>query len=204
MPRPAGGSAPRFREEVLNVRLADLLSKRGSLAIPETIEATSHGRRLPDVVIGNLHGLRIIIEGKVGGTQHAQDQVELDASGRVEQGLASICIAVLYPPELREVPSTGLESEMARARLRFRVYSEDSSGEWNEGTIDNVGEVLRRAYEGLAREDLVEKAAEVLDAALHEAAGKFMRIGSAPARFRAALGIEELPTKEGTSSEDDD
>ena len=69
-----------FREEVLNVALAKVLSARGLVTTPETIQSSGGARKMPDVLV-LFHGLRVILEGKVGG----RTQAESDAAGQAAQ-----------------------------------------------------------------------------------------------------------------------
>jgi hypothetical protein len=50
-----------FREEVLNVALAELLEQRGMLSVPETIRKSiaRKTRDLPDILVGDLLGIYI-------------------------------------------------------------------------------------------------------------------------------------------------
>lgn len=52
-----------FREEVLNVVLAQLLSERGLVSLPEAVLRSADGTRLPDVRVV-FRGLHTSIEGK--------------------------------------------------------------------------------------------------------------------------------------------
>jgi len=56
-----------IREEVLNVVLAGLLSQRGMLSVPERVRRSAAGRsrRLPDITIADIQGVRIVIEGRI-------------------------------------------------------------------------------------------------------------------------------------------
>ncbi|PYV75553.1 MAG: hypothetical protein DMG96_16775 [Acidobacteria bacterium] len=55
-----------FREEVLNVAPAELLEQRGMLSVPDTIRKSvaRKTRDLPDIIVGDLLGIRIVIEGR--------------------------------------------------------------------------------------------------------------------------------------------
>ncbi len=87
----------QIREKVLNVILADLLSERGMMSIPESIRrSVRSGRRLPDVTVADLWGVRIVIEGRIGISTNVRNSLFRDASTRVEEGISPICLAVLY------------------------------------------------------------------------------------------------------------
>jgi len=182
------------REEVLNVVLADILSERGMLSIPESIRSAiaSRNRTLPDVTVADLFGVRIVIEGRIGNTSPVRESLFRDASARVEQGISPICLAVLYPPALRRVTSLRrLRGELASASLMVRVISEGSEGDWAEANVDSLTDILRRSYELLIREDVVAVAVENLEAAIDRASEIIVTAPAAAARLRVCLGIPE-------------
>ncbi|HEV2705996.1 MAG TPA: hypothetical protein VGV59_08725 [Pyrinomonadaceae bacterium] len=182
------------REEVLNVALADVLSERELVSIPETIvQATrQRGRKLPDVTIGDLWGVRIVIEGRVEENTGVRTTVFRDAKKRVTEGLAPICLAVLYPPELRQVGSLAkLNQALTRARLTVRVISEGSDGDWFETTVDGMTDVLRRSYELLVSEDVVSGSVVEIENAIDAASAILTSSKATPSRLRIHLGIPE-------------
>ena len=93
--------AERHREEVLNTVLAACLGSLGAEADPETI--LKKGRARPDV-IANVRGLRCALEGKIADAPQARTAVIADARRRIDQGVAHLAIAVVYPAELAHVP----------------------------------------------------------------------------------------------------
>ncbi len=54
---------PRYREEVFNIYLAELLRDRGIASVPEsiTMQGYAKGRKMPDVVI-EFYGLVSVIK----------------------------------------------------------------------------------------------------------------------------------------------
>ena len=90
---------PRHREEVINVRLADLLSGRGVNAHAETIVGTRR-QYLPDVLL-RWHGLPIAIECKLNGSG-ARSEVDEQVRGRLDANLASVGIGIVYPEGINE------------------------------------------------------------------------------------------------------
>jgi len=109
VPLGAIDMAFQVREEVLNILLAELLEKRGLLSVPETIrsvvKAGKKQKRLPDVTVFDLLGLRIIIEQRIGKSAATKTSLTNDAKKRVEEGLSPICLAVIYPPSLAKLES---------------------------------------------------------------------------------------------------
>jgi len=95
----------RYRQEVLNVILAQLLEERGIVSAPEEILHTlaEKTRQMPDVLVDFL-GLRTAIEGEVDDQPNYAKKALESAQGRVEQGIVHIAVAIVYPCSLREHP----------------------------------------------------------------------------------------------------
>ena len=81
-----------FREEVLNVALAELLEQRGLLSVPETIRKSiaRKTKDLPDILVGDLLGLRIVIEGRFDNGKNSRESLLKDSKERVENGRCPI------------------------------------------------------------------------------------------------------------------
>ena len=93
---------PVIRQEVLNVLLAQLLQERGLEFAPEQIIKDPSGfRRMPDVIV-DFQGLRLAIEGEFASPT-ARDRASKSANQRVEDGIAHMGMALVYPPALREM-----------------------------------------------------------------------------------------------------
>lgn len=190
----------RVREEVLNVTLAGLLKKRGLLSVPESIlnsvSASSPGRKIPDIVLADLWGVRIVIEGRSNTSGSTSSTLFRDARKRVETGLSPICLAVLYPKDLRDVDvHTDLERSLEDATLRVRVISEGSDGQWNETSVDGLTDILRRSYELLVSEDVVAKSVTGLEVAIESATEIIAAVPATPQRLRTLLGVPERGKK---------
>lgn len=193
-----------FREEVLNVILAELLQARGIVSLPETVRRLiSRGRRLPDITIADLFGVPIVVEGRIDGAPGvAASLVDLTRS-RIEEGISPIALAVLYPAGLQEAHSLpALRRSMARATLRVSVFSEHTDGEWATATVDGLAEIVRTAYELLVSDDVVTTAVDELSAAIDAASEIIAASPAAAPRLRHLLGIPE-DTRPGAGEEDD-
>lgn len=181
------------REEVLNVRLSDLLRKRGVLASPERIRSkrTSAGlqRRLPDVTVSHLLGIRVVIEGRAASTPGGEVTLTEDAKRRIEEGLASIAIAIVYPREVKEAADEDIENALVAAKLRIRILTEEQDGEWFVGDTVTLEEALRRTYDSLTKESVVDEAVARLGAVVENAAQVFRDDPNSPDRFRKIIGI---------------
>jgi len=201
----------KVREEVLNVVLAALLEDRGLLSIPETIRRSVSGRekRLPDVTLGDLWGVRIIIEGRTNNDAGSAISLLEDARKRVEEGLCPICLAVLYPPELAQIESIPkLRKSLGGATLTVCVCSEgdlqEDNGTWMETTVDGLTEILRRSYELLVSEDVVITTATELEASIDSVSQILASNTATPKRLRKLLGIPEETNPDSKNKEDED
>jgi hypothetical protein len=189
-----------FREEVINVALAELLEQRGMLSVPETIRKSiaRKTRDLPDIIVADLLGIRMVIEGRFNVGAPSQRSLLKDAKERVEQGISPVCLAVLYPPELRSADSlTRLRKNLQKSKLEIRVISESNDGEWSSGTVDDVAEALRRSYELLVSEDVVVASVAEIASSIETASNLFGRTAPLADRFRKALGIPEEIAESG-------
>ena len=193
----------RVREEVLNVVLADLLERRGLWSVPESIRRRAGGdhNRLPDVTLADLWGVRIIVEGKIGDAEGQRRSLLTSALRRVEEGLCPICLAVLYPPELRNVRTlTALRQALDAAMFEVRVVSEGDDGAWAEADVGGLVELVRRGYELLVREDVVAHAVAELQGAIDGSARVIAASRGTTERLADLLGIPE----DIDADEDDD
>ncbi|MGY3695051.1 hypothetical protein ACVIGA_005131 [Bradyrhizobium sp. USDA 3240] len=178
--------AERHREEVLNTVLATCLGRRGVEADPETI--IRKGRARPDV-IAVFRGLRCAIEGKIADTPRANDLVLADARSRVEQGIAHLAIAVVYPARLRTVAFSALPDELSAAGLEFAVLTEAGAAAWHKGGINDILAELRRAYDVIVRDDVLQQAVDTLNLGLSEVASALSNNKAACDRLIKVLGI---------------
>ena len=188
----------KFREEVLNVVLAELLEQRGLLSLPETIRTALKKKSLPDITLADLWGARIIIEGRTNTGASIPKSLLKDAKLRVEQGLTPICLAVMYPPSLANSASlTKLKSDMSKTELTVRVISESEDGEWVKATIDGLTDMLRRSYELLVTDDVVTRTVLELEAAIDSSSRTLAQSKATPDRIRKILGIPQQTIKPG-------
>ena len=201
-----------IRQEVLNVLMAELLQKRGLVAAPEQILTNAaKSRRIPDVLV-DFRGLRLAIEGEFDGPK-AKGKASASALHRVEEGLAHIGVALIYPAPLRNHGGSidDLRSDLEKATLRFAVVTEaeavgpeqlafpfDVTREQKyvafvQGDVDSLADALPRAYEQLVKDAVLDRAVTLLQGTI-EAFSYALRPQQATThRFAAALGIRALP-----------
>ncbi len=147
------------------------------------------GRRLPDVLVV-FQGLRTVLEGKVEAPT-AADTVLNQAVERVEQGVAHIGIAVIYPVALRKVTFADLPTALADAELRIAVCTEAGPQGWTTGDLDHLGDLLRRTFDELVAEDVVTKAVQALEAGVARFARALTTAPAVVERSAEILGIGE-------------
>jgi hypothetical protein len=99
-------TAVSARQEVLNTELARLLCQHGLVALPE--QRLKQGV-MPDLLLP-FRGFYLVIEAEVDDQPQAQEQAWRKAVERVEQGLAHLALALVYPA------AAGVARQPARRR----------------------------------------------------------------------------------------
>lgn len=183
----AGGGR---REEVLNVVLAELLREEGIASGPEQRVVQDGRSASPDVIV-HYRGLRTAIEGKVDDQANAEAVVIGNATGRLEQGLAHVAIAAIYPARLRTVPFESLKSHLRMASLKLAVLTESGQQGWVDGDVAYLGAMLRRAFVELVQEDTVNSSVEVLRGGVTAFCDAVMPLTGACENMASLLGIGE-------------
>lgn len=177
------GGLMLYRQEVLNVILAQLLQEQGQIAAPEQVLRHPEGStQLPDVLV-DFQGLRLVIEAEIGKAKDKQDRARKKAQERVDQGIAHVGVAVAYPKELSEIKDfSRLKAGMSRANLDFAIITEVTpkrvQGEfWPSppqeapfmtGTVADLADFLRRSYEQLVKDETLTKAVSKVEASIEE------------------------------------
>jgi hypothetical protein len=180
-----------YREEVLNVLLAQLLDEQSIISAPEkSLRQPDKGRKVPDIIV-LFQGLRTVIEGKVDDHPGAAEEVINDVRQRVEQGIAHIGIAVLYPATLRQVNFHSLKSELSQITLGIAICSEAGESGWTEGNLNHLGALLRRTFDQLIAEDVVAQAVAALESGVEKFAQAIAGLPAAIERSADVLGIGE-------------
>lgn len=194
-----------FREEVLNVLLAQILEEHGVISAPERIIKARPGmtRKMPDVLV-YFRGLRLIIEGKVEDAPNAEESALNAARQRVEDGLAHIGVAVVYPAGLRKLARLEqLKRGLQESRLRVAIYSESGESGFTDTNIENIPNMLFQTFDQLVQEDVVKRATEILDEAVERVAPVLAAIPNFPREAAKILGIRALPNRKKSAENEE-
>lgn len=188
---------PRYRQEVLNVVLAQLLQERGVASAPESIASVAQVEdvRIPDVLV-RFRGLRVAIEGEVSDAPDAAHEALASAWRRVSDGIAHIGLAVVYPQQLRSTGFRELREELSDAVLQITVACEAGDIGPIDGTVEDLERALRHAFDQLVEEDAVRKAVELLRAEIDGMAVALEGKDATRDRLRKTLGIGEVHTED--------
>ena len=130
-----------FREEVLNVKLAELLSNRGIISVPETILRLEGKNRLPDLMITDYNGLRVVLEGKINSGSSFRNQLEKECNQRLDEGICMMVIGVIYPESLRYSTWSIIEKELSECSLELKVFSEVGETPWISSDVEGLSEI---------------------------------------------------------------
>lgn len=184
-----------FRQEVLNVILAQILQERDIISVPESIIQLKLDKkiRMPDVIV-NFCGLRSVIEGEIEHPS-AEQKALTSAKTRVEESIAHIGIAVVYPGALKTTPFENIKDVMRDCEFKIAVITESEQTGFVNGNIEYLATALKKAFDGLLREDVVATAVAKIDAAIEGFAGAIDLRGLPIDRIADILGIRELPEK---------
>ena len=179
----------RNREEAVNTQFAVLISRLGTEADAETILV--HGKYRPDLLL-QVRGLRVVIEAKFADFPAAESVVLEDARKRVQNGVAHIAIAVIYPNSLRTTPAAKIIETLEDSKLRYQIVSEtNESGEWFQGTPASLMASIRRVQQALAQDDIVERTAKQLSSQLETVSFLWKGQVGTCNRLAAILGLDE-------------
>src|SRR5260370_14287925 len=106
----------RLRQEVLNTALAELISERYPDITPERVLTGSFSTKTMPDLLARLNGLRVVMECEVGGVAVAKTKALDSAKGRVDEGIAAVALALVYPPDLAAQPSVAKVKSLMRSK----------------------------------------------------------------------------------------
>jgi len=186
-----------FREETVNILLADVLAGRGLDANAETIVAAA-GKHLPDVLV-SLDGIKLAIEGRFTTNSKV---LYGDAKARIEKSVADLSMALVYEASLKRGSShEELRSKLETAEFVGAIYyvTQDGIDEqlFKVSGIDELVKTINTVFGMRVRNDIIRSQVvsvqEVLDRAVADALSDnlFFKSETVLVHLRAALGIRE-------------
>jgi glycosyltransferase involved in cell wall biosynthesis len=183
---PAAATVPLDREPVLNAILATWLGGRPSEAALESIEERASRRQ---DIIASFRGLRCAIVGKLSDQPEASAFAIADARARIDQGIAQMAIAVVYPAELKELKPHRQSDAIGSSSFKFTVLTDVADGHWRIGGIDDILSVLRGAHELTIRDEALQQAVTAMSTGLTEISGTLIDDLAACDRLDRVLGM---------------
>jgi hypothetical protein len=176
------------RQEVLNAELARLLNQQGLVALPE--QRLKQGA-MPDLLLP-FRGLYLMIEGEVDDQSQAAQRAWQKAVERVQQGLAHIALALVYPARLRSLTPAQLTDALRQTTLRFSLCTPPIPDEpdWRTGDLNALTAALQHAYQMLVSEDEVRQAVEQIKQGINTLAQTLYALQVPDARLAEPLGID--------------
>lgn len=193
-----------FREEVINVELAELLCSKGLRAQPETIVRNG---KMPDVIIV-VQGVTVILE-----CRFSIRSLRSDAAARIEQGLCDICIALQYDQRLRQCTVTNeLRKALSESTYSGEIVFQTSTGietiPFTKYTIDDLVGVINKSCELIVDSDILKDLVTKVHSSLNElvdysaANGLLTDDFSLFGELRELLGIQDMPFDKTGSRKD--
>jgi hypothetical protein len=176
------------RQEVLNAELARLLNQQGLVALPE--QRLKQGA-MPDLLLP-FRGLYLMIEGEVDDQPQADGRAWQKAVERVQQGLAHIALALVYPARLRSLTPAQLTDALRQTTLRFSLCKPPIPDEpdWRTGDLNALTAALQHTYQMLVSEDEVRQAVEQIKQGINTLAQTLYALQVPDARLAEPLGID--------------
>lgn len=186
---------PRYREEVINIRLGDILKEMGFKASAEII---SRGK-LPDIMV-NVDGVKINIEGRFEDALQAKE-LEKRCKSRIKDGICDIATGIIYPKELREAEDDEeLIHKIKESSLRCFTVSLTSKGveRTDLGIIKtkDIAEKLNYLYAGVVSTDLLQEQVKKVSSVINNTSdiaityGLFFRGEEVIKKLESVLGIK--------------
>ena len=195
--------SPGRRQEVYNVLLAELLQERGVISAPESIInlGGKFQRRMPDVIV-DYNGLRTAIEGEKENQPQCFDKALRSARHRVEEGIAHIGVAVIYPSKLDKIEFATLKSELGQCELKISIVNEFDETDFTKGDIGYLENLLRNTFDQIVKEDVVASAVAEIDAGIEKFKSILLNKIGDIGRLSESLGInlQEKDSKKQKSS----
>ncbi len=201
-------SMTRYREEVINIRIADILREIGLEASGEII---SKGK-LPDIMV-EINGIRVNIEGKFEGGGNKKTLRE-NCRKRVEEGICDVAIGLIYSKELQEAKNDDVhKKKIKQSEFQTFIFSISSKGieerDLGKMGIERVVENIYYIYSEIINTDLVKEQVKKVNDVIQKSSeialssSLFFSSKKLKRELEKALGIKEISgTRKKTAQEE--
>jgi len=171
--------------------------------------------KLPDVIV-DFQGLRLVIEAEIGQTKDKQNRARDKAQERVDQAIAHVGVAVVYPKAIQEIKDFNrLKAELAKASLDFAIITEVTAkrvqaefwpsppqqAQFMTGTVAELADSLRRSYENLVKDETITKAVSKVEASIERFVFALRAQPATAERMGRAVGVALSSARAGKKNE---
>lgn len=158
-----------MREEVYNIKLAELLKERGA---SRSEAERRHGDDMPDVIF-EWFGLAAVLEAKYADSG-SDNRVTNQVADRLLAGFGTLGVGVLYPTDLKQGKGDA-GALLIQAPLRIQLSAIGRRpGEWHDVSgVDGLIEVLEHARAMLIDDDELTASVHILGQAVDNLARSF-------------------------------
>ena len=125
-------------EDLINGQLSELLRQFELNAVPEQ----RRGRKRPDIYIA-FENAAVTIEAEIDRDSGARSRAIHEAKERLDQGIASVSVALLYDVATAQLEFGQLKNALPTATFTWQVFPGAES--WQTGNIEQLVSVVRQA-----------------------------------------------------------
>ena len=192
---------PRYRQEVVNVRVADLLRRAGFKEVAAEVIAKGN---LPDVMI-NVSGLRVVLEGWFEKSVSVNVLKE-KCRQRIEDNICDVAIGLFYSDLLKEAESDEeLVNKIEQSDFETFVFYPSTEGVTEQALgkvkFEQLAENINYLYSQIVKTDLLKEAVVKVEEAIQTCAeivltsGLFFSSKKVIEELKEVLGIEDKTVK---------
>ena len=198
---------PKTTETAFNPDLAKALRKRhprwsDRIGVEQTNVLSEDPLLRPDIMVQHPGGLPVAVETEFTPARTVEKDARLRLGKTLQETGDSIeqALAVRIPKVLASVNQNDLEAEIEKATLEFCILSGSSESPqrwpetgWLEGSVDDLAACIELAA---LSENRVARGMQILEAGIHQAAGK-LRDACVDAPDTLEAIAQELHQKDG-------
>jgi len=199
---------PRYRQEVVNVKIAELLRKAG---FKEVVAEVITKGNLPDVMI-NVSGVRVVLEGWFEKSV-SPNVLKDKCRKRIEDNICDLAIGIFYPDSLREAKNEDeLINKIKQSEFEAFIFYPSSKGVVDQAlgkvSFEQLAENINYLYSQVVKTDLLREKIIEIERAIQDfsnillTSGIFFSSEKVIEELKKVLGIEEKALKAKFVKED--